>query len=172
MTSNYKEEWNKYLFEDGVEYSMEEVFEIIKRMLEFLRSRRMRIDATMWINPNQYSYMYLLSNEEIKKYLKYFEDKQFTTDSARIIVNGMGVAYHYFDITFDEALDFADYISQNRITFTQGAKDKFNVDFNEIQLFLDDVMVKNAEFCIAQVIKHGQAFCEALEALVKEINKQ
>ena len=172
MSKNYIEEWDEYLFQDGVEYSIEEVFEKIRRMLDFMENRKMRVDATMWINPNQFSYMYLLSKEEIETYTEYFKMKQFDNASASKIVECMNAVYQMLDISVEEALDFADYTSQNRMTLTKGMKDKFDVDFIEIQLFLDEVMVKNAEFCIGQVIKYGKAFCEDLETLTKEINKQ
>jgi hypothetical protein len=168
----FRGEWSEYLFQDGVEYSMEEVFEKIKKMLGFMENRKMRVDATMWINPNQFSYMYLLSKEEIKTYTEYFKMKQFDNASASKIVECMNAVYHMLYISVEEALDFADYTSQNRMTLTKGMMDKFGVDFNEIKLFLDEVMVKNAEFCISQVIKYGKAFCEDLQALVKEIAQE
>jgi len=73
------------------------------------------------------------------------------------------------DLSLDEALDFADYTSQNRLTLTKGMKDKFDVDLNEISLFLDEVMVKNEEFCVKQVIKYGKEICDDIETLIHKL---
>lgn len=170
MKNTIKDEWNKYLFQIEKEYSIEEMVDVIWSMFCYLKTNRMRFDITMLTDPKRFANMYLLSNEEIQTYLRYFKDKQFDDESAMKIVNCMGIVYHMLDISLDEARHFADYTSQNRITLTKGIKDKFDVDLNEINLFLEEVMEKNVVFCFEQAIKCGKEIFKDIEVMLK--NKQ
>lgn len=168
MKSNFKKEWNAYLFQEGVEYSKSEVIEKIIMMYKFFKSKKMRVDVTLWTNPKKFEQMYRLTDEEVQKYTEFFKRKLFDSESCNKIVHCMGVVYHMLDISLDEALDFADYTSQNRLTLTKGMKDKFDVDLDEISLYFENVMVKNAKFCVNQVLKYGKELCDDLEKIINE----
>lgn len=166
MSNMIREEWKEYLFQDGIEYTAEGVARVIANMFQYLESKKMRLDITMVTDPAQFAEMNQLSSEQIEQYINYFENQHYDNESARKIVKCMNVVYHTLDITIDEALDFAEYVSANGLTLTKGMNDKFGVDFNEINLFLVEVMEKNAMFCAKQVINYGREIIEDIKNLL------
>lgn len=166
MLNIIRDEWKEYLFQDGIEYTTEGIARVLANMFQYLESKKMRLDITMVTDPAQFAEMYQLSSEQIEQYINYFENQHYDNESARKIVKCMNVVYHTLDITIDEALDFAEYVSTNGLTLTKGMNDKFGVDLNEINLFMIEVMEKNVAFCVKQVVKYGSAIIEDIKKLL------
>lgn len=165
MSKTVRKEWEQYLFETGKEYPLEEAISMAINASMFLINKGIRISENLFLNYEQYGLDYRLSESEKATYAQKFNEEGYATHDCRTIVKVMDAIYHAFNITMDEAYVVAQYAVDNHLTLTQAILDRFNVDFNEIEEFIDTVLSEIVKYFESRTKKYGKE----LAAIVDEV---
>lgn len=168
MNKVIREDWKTYLIEEK-DYTEQEIIEKAVEFLSFFIEHKMRVDSKMFLNPIEYSVQSHLSDLIKEKYILRFTKRGFAPKDAIIIVKCMDAIYHCFDLSFKEAEEVTSYAADNHLTITQAIKDKLNVDFNEVNEFLDTVYPLFIDGCIKRCLQYGYDIVKLINDLrIKE----
>ena len=165
MSKTVRKEWEQYLFEAGKDYTLEEAIGKAINAIMFLKNKGIRISENLFLNSDQYGLDYRLSESEKAVYAQKFSEEGYATQDCAIIVKVMDVIYHTFDITTDKAYEVAQYAADNNLTLIQTIRDSFNVDFKEIEEFMDSVLPEILKYFIGRTKRYGKE----LKVIIDEV---
>lgn len=124
--------------------------------------------AKQWLADNginEKSYYYWQRKVRKETYAQKFNEEGYATHDCSTIVKVMDAIYHAFNITMDEAYVVTQYAVDNHLTLTQAILDRFNVNFNEIEEFIDTVLPEIVKYFESRTKKYGKE----LAAIVDQV---
>ena len=169
MSKTVRKEWEQYLFEAGKDYTLEEAISKAINATMFLKNKGIRITKNMFLDSEQYGLDFRLSESEKTAYAQKFNEEGYAPHHCEAIVKVMDVIYHTFDITMDKAYEVTQYTTDNHLTLTQAIFDKFNVDFNEIEEFINTVLPEILQYFINKTVKYGRELNEIINEVISSL---
>lgn len=169
MSKKVRKEWEQYLFEAGKDYTLEEAKGKAINATMFLKNKGMRISENLFLNHEQYGLDYRLSETEKVAYARKFNEEGYAPDDCETIVKVMDAIYHAFDITKDKAYEVSLYAANNHLTLTQAIFDKFNVDFNEVEEFIDTVLPEILKYFVGRTRKYGKELAAIIDEVISSL---
>lgn len=166
MDKTVRKEWEQYLFEEGKEYTFEEVIQKIADVVTFLKEKNARVTANMFLNSNAADLEYHLSEAEKEKYIQLFNEKGYAISDCETIVKVIDAIYHGFDITVEKAYEMAEYTVEKHLTVTQMLKNILQVDLDEVKEFADTVLEEMLVYTKAKTVECGKEFAEMINGLL------
>ena len=83
--------------------------------------------------------------------------------------NLLHAIYHAFDITKDKAYEVSLYAADNHLILTQAIFDKFNVDFNEVEEFIDTVLPEILKYFVGRTKKYGKELAVIIDEVLSSL---
>ncbi len=170
MKGTIREEWKQYLFEEGKDYTLEEAIEKAKEAILYLKNKGVRVTENMLFNQEQHEKDFRLSELEIQEYIQKFCKEGYAVKDCTTIVKVMDVIYHMFDIDKNKAYEMALYAANNNLTVTKTIKDKMGVNFDEIDEYMNIVLLEIKNYFLERTLECGKELMEMLFSMKVQHN--
>ena len=144
-----RQEW-KELVDVEKKYSMDEAIEKYNEVMEFLRSKKIRIIMTAQGKRQPLENEVHLSDEDKRKYTFKYLMLNYTKESCEKIIKGIDTIYHFYDITSEEAVEVFEYSRIKGVTISEAVQTKLGgMGLEELAEFTSEVYMK-----IKEILNH------------------
>lgn len=144
-----RQEW-KELVDVEKKYSIDEAIEKYNEVMEFLRSKKIRIIMTAQGKRQPLENEVHLSDEDKRKYTFKYLMLNYTKESCEKIIKGIDTIYHFYDITSEEAVEVFEYSRIKGVTISETVQTKLGgMGLEELAEFTSEAYMK-----IKEILNH------------------